>query len=199
MPSDLVVAVNALFPNVLQHACASEDVRLIHTSTDGVFGTAGPYFESDAPDAKDLYGRSKALGEPEGAMTLRASIVGLGGRHSLLEWVCQQAQAGERVRGYTSCFWNGITAIEYARCCDQIMKGLWRPGVFQLFSDHVVSKFQLIRQFIEIAALVVELEEDDTVQSQRVLGTKQGLNGGLCVKDLNFQLERLHDDRRQSC
>ena len=74
------IAVNSLWPHVLADACARHEARMVHVSTDCVFsGSRGGYVESDVPDAFDLYGRSKLLGEVtdrENAVTLRTSIIG---------------------------------------------------------------------------------------------------------------------------
>ena len=70
------IAVNALLPHRLADRCAAAGVRLIQISTDCVFaGTKGAYTEHDAPDACDLYGRSKLLGEVnrDGCLTVRTS------------------------------------------------------------------------------------------------------------------------------
>src|SRR5208282_1528495 len=86
------ITINALFPQSLQHHCEKLwGARLIHFSTDCVFsGNRGNYTEQDFPDPRDLYGRTKLLGEvSEGsALTLRTSIIGrerVNG-HGLLEW-----------------------------------------------------------------------------------------------------------------
>ena len=51
--------INAILPHRLANLCAMINARFIHMSTDCVFsGSKGEYQESDAPDAKDLYGRS---------------------------------------------------------------------------------------------------------------------------------------------
>jgi dTDP-4-dehydrorhamnose reductase len=58
------ITLNSLFPHVVARACGEIGARMIHISTDCVFaGTRGNYRESDLPDAGDLYGRSKLLGE----------------------------------------------------------------------------------------------------------------------------------------
>jgi dTDP-4-dehydrorhamnose reductase len=58
------ITLNSLFPHVVAKACGEVGARMIHISTDCVFaGTRGNYRESDFPDASDLYGRSKLLGE----------------------------------------------------------------------------------------------------------------------------------------
>lgn len=93
------IRVNALFPHELAAACAARGARLVHVSTDCVFsGARGGYGEDDLPDATDLYGRSKLLGEvtgSAGALTIRTSIVGreLHGAQGLLEWFLSQRGA----------------------------------------------------------------------------------------------------------
>ena len=54
------IYTNALFVHELYDACKMNNIRLIHFSTDCVFsGKGGNYFETDKPDAIDLYGRTK--------------------------------------------------------------------------------------------------------------------------------------------
>jgi dTDP-4-dehydrorhamnose reductase len=57
--------VNALGPKHLAEACAHLGSRLIHLSTDYVFSGEGtvPYSESDRPDPRTAYGRTKRAGE----------------------------------------------------------------------------------------------------------------------------------------
>ncbi len=66
-------------------------------------GASGPYRESDLPDATDLYGRSKLLGEVSApnCLTLRTSIIGreLGSHHGLLDWFLRQDK--KEVRGFS--------------------------------------------------------------------------------------------------
>jgi dTDP-4-dehydrorhamnose reductase len=70
----LALTVNAVFPHLLADLCRATGARLIHVSTDCVFsGRKGMYTEEDVPDADDLYGRSKSLGEVggSGCLTIR--------------------------------------------------------------------------------------------------------------------------------
>jgi dTDP-4-dehydrorhamnose reductase len=111
------IPINSLLPHRLAALCADVGARLIHISTDCVFsGVKGDYSEADAPDANDLYGRSKLLGEVEGrgAITLRTSIIGhelAGGRHGLLEWFLHQEK---NVKGYRRAIFSGLPTVELA-------------------------------------------------------------------------------------
>ena len=58
------VSIFALLPKRLSYLCKLRSMRLIQMSTDGVFsGDKGNYKEDDIPDADDIYGTSKMLGE----------------------------------------------------------------------------------------------------------------------------------------
>jgi dTDP-4-dehydrorhamnose reductase len=85
------INLNSLFPHRLAELCAETKTRMFHLSTDCVFsGRKGYYTEDDFPDAEDLYGRTKLLGEVnrEGCLTIRTSIFGrdFTKQSSLLEW-----------------------------------------------------------------------------------------------------------------
>ena len=60
----ITLPINSLFPHKLARCCAENNARLIHMSTDCVFsGSRGHYLEEEIPDAHDLYGVSKWLGD----------------------------------------------------------------------------------------------------------------------------------------
>lgn len=117
----LSVELNSALPHRLARICKSAGVRLIHLSTDCVFdGTQGNYRESDPSDARDLYGKSKYLGETDeaedAAVTLRTSMIGRELRrptHGLVEWLL--SQNGRTVRGFSKAVFSGFTTHEMAR------------------------------------------------------------------------------------
>ena len=60
--------VNCIFPRLLADYCNANSVRFIHISTDCVFdGSRGLYTELHESSANEIYGKSKALGEPANA------------------------------------------------------------------------------------------------------------------------------------
>lgn len=112
----LAVPINSLLPHRLAALCNVARARLIHISTDCVFsGATGNYAETDFPDAYDLYGRSKLLGEVDypNAITLRTSIIGheLTGDRSLVGWFLSQHGS---VKGFTKAVFSGLPTVELA-------------------------------------------------------------------------------------
>ena len=135
---EAAVRLNSLLPHEVAQACASRGARLVHVSTDCVFSGAlpepGRYNEDDLPDARDVYGRSKLLGEvvdPPG-LTLRTSIIGreLERASGLLEWFA--AQDGGRVTGFTRAIFSGFTTPALSRLIATVLRehpdltGLWQ-------------------------------------------------------------------------
>jgi len=144
------IEINSVFPHILEEYCENYGIKLIHLSSDCVFdGSCGDRLENDTPDASDLYGRTKALGEPiTSAMTLRTSIIGREPYRiigvSLVAWA--QRMAGQDVNGYVNHFWNGMTSKTYAECCDTIIDAeLFTPGMYHIFSPTPVSKCELVQ------------------------------------------------------
>ncbi len=134
----LAISINALLPHRLAALCKTGGARLIQISTDCVFsGTKGGYLESDFPDADDLYGRSKFLGEVDypHAVTLRTSIIGheLSGQKSLINWFL--AQQGS-VNGFTHAVFSGFPTIELATIIRKFV--IPRPEMRGLY--HVASR-----------------------------------------------------------
>ena len=169
------ISVNALFPHRLAQLCHATNSRLIHISTDCVFsGRKGNYDERDVPDAEDLYGRSKLLGEVVNGdgLTLRTSIIGreLDGSHGLLEWFL--SQEGKTVRGYKRAIFTGFTTKTLAEIIAWIiaehpdLRGLWHVA-----SDPI-SKFDLLTLVKQVYGLNVQIEPDEEFECDR------SLNGG---------------------
>ena len=169
-----ILPINALLPHRLARLAALAGSRLVHVSTDCVFtGRQGHYKESDAPDALDLYGRSKQLGEVDEphAVTLRTSIVGheLSSAHSLVGWFL--AQEGG-VRGFTRAVFSGLPTVELAKVIrDHVLPRPDLRGIWHVSSDPI-SKYDLLRLIkaaygkpIEIAPyeqLVIDRSLDST-------------------------------------
>lgn len=155
------LTINSLFPHRLAKVCEVAGARLVHISTDCVFsGRKGMYTEDDMPDAEDLYGRSKLLGEisESGALTLRTSIIGreLASGNGLIEWLL--AQRGGSVQGYEASIFSGLTTISLAQVvADLICRFPDLSGLYHV-SSQPISKHDLLCLIRDATGLQLEIE-----------------------------------------
>jgi dTDP-4-dehydrorhamnose reductase len=157
------ITINALLPHRLAAALEAWGGRVIHVSTDCVFsGDRGHYTEDDEPDARDLYGRSKFLGEVSqgNAVTLRTSMIGreLSGHLSLLDWLLRQN--GGIVRGYQRAFYSGLTTNELANVILTLIED--HPGLTGLYqvTSETITKYDLLRLIVDTFGLNICVEAD---------------------------------------
>ena len=164
--------INALLPHRLAVLCRAAGARMVHMSTDCVFsGRKGNYTKDDVPDAEDLYGRTKLLGEVDGpgCVTLRSSIIGLelSRGSGLVEWFL--AQRGE-IKGFTRAIYSGLTTAEMSRVIERVL--VEHPdlsGVWQVASEPI-NKHDLLVRFAEILGREdVRILPDDSVEIDRSL------------------------------
>jgi dTDP-4-dehydrorhamnose reductase len=171
----IAIPINSLLPHRLARLCSMMGARLIHVSTDCVFsGSRGGYVETDVSDAKDLYGRSKYLGEVDypHAVTLRTSIIGheLGSAHGLVGWFLAQ-RAG--VRGYTKAIFSGLPTVELSRVIhDFVLPNDTLRGVYHVSAD-AIDKFSLLRLVAKAYEKDIAITPDDAVVIDRSLDSSR--------------------------
>jgi len=185
--------INADFPNLLSDYY--ED-KLIQITTDCVYnGMDGfPYNENSRITSLDSYGISKYLGEPQKSLTLRTSIVGeeLSGSASLLEWF--KSNNNKTVMGYAKHYWNGITAREYGRICDTIIKNrkqFPKNGTYHVFSEKV-SKYEMLKSFKEKYGLNVKIIKDTEKFCDRTLSTIYPVQKKLKINSFKKMIQDLN-------
>jgi dTDP-4-dehydrorhamnose reductase len=170
------ISINSLFPHKIARLCRAVGARLIHISTYCVFsGNRGMYKETDPPDATDLYGRTKLLGEviSPHCLTLRTSIIGreLITRNGLIEWFLQSGQS--EVLGFRRAIYTGLTTIELARVLLSIMEApKWLNGIYQVSSDPI-SKYELLLLVRKAYGVSTEIIPTDTPAIDRSLDSTQ--------------------------
>lgn len=171
----LTVALNAYLPHWLAKLCADINSKLIQISTDCVFdGTRGAYSESDFSDARDLYGKSKFLGEttPQetAAVTLRTSIIGrelTKHTHGLIEWFL--ANRGKTVKGFTRAIYTGFTTIEMAGIIAMLIeKHADICGLYHIAS-RPINKYNLLCLVKDVFGLKIDIEKDENFVCNRAL------------------------------
>jgi dTDP-4-dehydrorhamnose reductase len=167
--------INALFPHQLAFLCAKFNTRLIHLSSDCIFsGNKGSYSESDMPDATDLYGRCKYLGEVNSpnTVTIRASFIGqeLLRKKNLLEWFLSQRG---KIKGYRNAIFSGFTTYEMSNVVSTVLNHQDKlTGVWHVASDPI-SKYDLLSKLAELLQRTdVEIEQDDHFLCDRSLSSE---------------------------
>lgn len=184
------IFLNAYFPYLL----AEEFKNVIHITTDCVFsGRDGNYNEDSVHDALDEYGKSKSLGEPKNCMVLRTSIIGpeVHKNASLISWV--RAQGDKEINGFTNHLWNGVTTLQYAKICDQIISNGWyKEDLYHICSPSIVNKFELVSMIsekYEVGAIITPTEASESVD--RTMSSKKDLCGKLNIPELEDQIIQL--------
>lgn len=166
------IHINSLFPHQLAELTSARGIRLICIGTDCVFdGKKGNYTEDDIPNATDLYGKSKHLGEvtAENCLTLRTSIIGreLSTAHSLVEWFL--SNEGKTVRGFTNAIYTGFPTIVFAKIIEKIIKDFPEmSGLYQVASEPI-NKYELLKLVRDAYRAKIEIEPFDDFYMDRSL------------------------------
>ena len=169
------VPINTLLPHRLAALCQATSARLVHISTDCVFsGSKGNYLETDFPDAYDLYGRSKLLGEVDypHAITLRTSIIGheLSGHRSLVNWFLAQQSS---VKGFTRAIFSGLPTVELATIVRDVV--LPRPELHGLYhlASKPINKFDLLKLVAKAYGKSIEIKPAEDLVIDRSLNASR--------------------------
>ncbi len=169
------IPINSLLPHRLAALCELAGARLIHVSTDCVFsGNKGNYTEADFPDAGDLYGRSKLMGEVDTphAITLRTSLIGheLSGNHSLVNWFLSRQGS---VKGYTNAIFSGLPTVEISRIVMEYV--LPRPELHGLYhvAAAAINKCDLLRLIATAYNKPIEVIPDAALNIDRSLNASR--------------------------
>lgn len=165
------IPINALLPHRLARMCELASARLVHMSTDCVFsGSKGDYRESDPSDAKDIYGRSKYLGEVSypNAITLRTSIIGheLQSAHGLVGWfLSQQGQCN----GFTRAIFSGLPTVALAHIVRDVV--IPRADLFGVYhvAAQPISKYDLLKLIADVYGKTIEIMPSDKLAIDRSL------------------------------
>ncbi|MEP6923413.1 MAG: SDR family oxidoreductase [Pyrinomonadaceae bacterium] len=144
------LTINSIFPHRIAKLCGVTGTRFITLGTDCVFsGTRGNYSEADAPDATDLYGRSKYLGEvnTDNCLTVRTSIIGreLGTSHSLIDWLLSKRGQNETIRGFTNAVFTGFPTIVLADLLADLIENYSQLQGTWHVSSNPINKFELLK------------------------------------------------------
>ena len=192
-----LIPIYSVVPHVLAELCMNYSSRLIHISSDGVFsGSKGNYLEEDVPDAIDLYGRSKLLGEVMygDTITLRTSLIGhdIGGQNGLVNWLISQKGI---CSGFPKVIFSGFPVIFLAQIIrDNILPNPELKGIYHVASDPI-SKYDLLRLISDIYSIKVEIRPDYSININRSLNASK-LNEATAFISPSWPelIRTMHDD-----
>lgn len=156
-----MIRANALGPQVIALVASQGKIPVIHISTDCVFSGVPDakipgrrYTVEDLPDAQDVYGRSKALGEVQAPHVTNVRTSFIGPEHGLWAWLV--SQEGHTVEGWDNAFWTGSTAYAVAEAIAE-MAANPPGGTVHLATENKVSKRYVLELLKEHLALDVHI------------------------------------------
>ena len=146
--------VNAIAPTEIAKLCKARGIKLIHISTDAVFGSKVPiYFQvNDSPCPVNAYGTAKADGEqgvlehfPDGSMVIRTSW--LYGRDSgkFYQSIVASAKFQKQINVVGDQFGQPTYVGDLSHFILKCIKGAFTPGIFHYTGETVVSRFDFAR------------------------------------------------------
>ena len=154
---------------------------------------AGTDYESD----EDLYGESKRKVTQylrdygQRTKSIKCSIIGpeLASKQGLLEWFLSSESD---VHGYTHQMWNGITTLQWAKICWNLIKD------YQVFEDVTIPYTDCISKFTLLIIIKEVYGKDLTILMNNKVKGDNCLEGNLPTPTIKEQLEELkgaHYDR----
>jgi dTDP-4-dehydrorhamnose reductase len=193
-----VIPLCAMLPHRLALLCGEFGARLVHISTDGVFsGNKGGYTEDDRPDATDVYGISKYLGEVHypHTITLRTSLVGheLRTSHGLLGWFLSQ---GKRCNCFDHAVFSGLPTVIITQIVRDIV--LRRPDLSGLYhlASQPITKCDLLRLIARVYGKSIEMVPNDTpVIDRSLIAERFRLATGYVAPDWPTLIQVMHSHR----
>jgi dTDP-4-dehydrorhamnose reductase len=192
------LTMNSLLPHRLAELCGIAGARLIHVSTDCVFsGKAGNYHETDHPDASDVYGKTKHLGEVAGPnlITLRTSTIGheMNTRFGLLEWFLAQKEC----KGYRRAIFSGLPTVEFARVVrDLVIPNRELSGLYHVGANPI-NKDSLLRIISKTYGCPTTIVPDDDLCIDRSLNTDLFAEAtGYRAPDWLTLIDIMHEDHQ---
>lgn len=192
------VTINSILPHRLAELSSRHGFRLVLISTDCVYrGDRGNYSEVDVPDAVDLYGRSKILGEVDApnVITIRTSLIGreLASAHGLIEWFL--GNRGGTIKGFRHAIFSGFPTVVFADIIGNLLTS-WPDlrGIYHVSSDPI-DKFSLLcLANTAFNAGITIIPDDGLVIDRSLDSTRFRQATGFITPSWNDMMERMAAD-----
>ncbi len=157
-------AVNHLGVKNLVGSCETEEVKLIHISTDYVFdgNSKTPYNESDPTSPVGVYGKTKQLGEQSiqnsslNAIIIRTSWVYSTFGNNFVKTMLRLGEEKNEINVVNDQFGTPTYAKDLAETCLSILNQInsWKNGVsiFHYSNEGVISWYDFASEIMNIAS-----------------------------------------------
>lgn len=199
-----LIEVNSLFPQNLAKSLLTNQLNLIHISSDAVYSIdTKDADETTTPTPDTLYGASKLLGEPNtlNCISIRTSIIGMDNNKndSLLDWA-RKTKKG-KIFGYTNHNWSGCTSLQLADFCKELIfnwnKKTRKLGSFINFAPiQSKSKYEILNAAHKlniVKAKVIRKKNTNTIIRNLSSIYFDKMNIGAYTNDIIKALEELKE------
>lgn len=163
---EMAFKVNSLGVETLAKACAQNNTKVVHISTDYVFdGTAcKPYMESDTPNPQSVYGESKLRGEQKlmehqpQSVIIRTSWLYSAYAHNFVKTVLKYSSERDEMRVVFDQVGTPTYAADLAKTIIQIIEktikgGKFIPGIYHYSNEGVTSWYDFATEITHLASL----------------------------------------------
>jgi dTDP-4-dehydrorhamnose reductase len=160
--------------------CATVGAKLVHVSTDAVFGATAPPYRSDSETSPlNWYGESKLAGElavlaaNDSAAIVRTNIVGWSpiGTRSLLEFFANRFEAGNPAPGFDDVRFRPATTPQVARALLALAVSS-DAGIIHATGDQLISKFEFGRLVASTLGFDSDLVERTSISNSDLVAKR---------------------------
>ena len=162
---DLAIKINALSVKQMADICREKGVKLIHISTDYVFGGSSnrtmPYTEEDSTAPLNIYGESKAMGEVEALKNSDAVVVRTSWLYSpwgknFCRTIVTLAATNETLRVVNDQRGVPTSALSLAEMLVTVIeKGTWRNmrGIYHYCDGGEASWYEFAKEIVRLSGI----------------------------------------------
>ena len=176
---DAAYLTNSYLPHWISKYSSTHECKLIHFSTDAVFGQAGKLFkESEEPLPLSIYGKSKLSGElaisssdPK-ALIIRTNFFGWSLKKvSLFNYFYNALDQNREIEGFTNSFFTPIYVEELIKITIKLIERNF-TGLFHVTGSDRISKFEFGQQIAlrlnkDIRLVKPSLMQNSSLESSR--------------------------------
>lgn len=161
----------------IKSGSSSDDLKIIHISTDQVYSGTGPHQEY-AAEPINVYGLTKYIAEEYviacGGLVLRTNFFGkslIDTRQSFSDWVVNALQRGESIPVFDDVL---ISALSINSLCEEIVLRIqcFKPGIFNLGTSQGYSKADLAFGLAQRLGLDGSLLQPTSVETVSLLARR---------------------------